>query len=234
MKLQPKHIPNILTIFRMALVPAIIVLLLIPPLQIGYYGISLYFWFDSADFDTYFHLNFTLAGCLFTLACITDWLDGFLARRNNWVSDFGKLWDPIADKILINSILICFLFQPNKGNASFAQYGPLIPIWIPIIMIIRDTVVEGTRIQAIKKGVLIPANIWGKLKTITQMIAILIIFFLFNVPQTDYAAYWFPRDFYLWYYLIQNIMMLVATAFSIISGVIYVYRFYKPKKTKTQ
>lgn len=202
MKLQPKHIPNLLTIFRMVLVPIIIVFMLVP------FGGNIYSLNGGTGdwgFACGFQLNFFLAGIFFVVACLSDTLDGYLARRNNWISNFGKLWDPIADKVLINSVLICFCAQG------------LIPIFIPIIMIARDVIVDASRMHASSKGAVIPANIYGKLKTVSQMLAIMIVFFIFN-SSIHNSQWWFS----------QNIMMWLALFFSVMSGIIYVVNIYKP------
>ncbi|MDR3257770.1 MAG: CDP-diacylglycerol--glycerol-3-phosphate 3-phosphatidyltransferase [Mycoplasmataceae bacterium] len=234
MRLQPKYIPNILTIFRIVLVPVIVIFMLVPFGNIVYSILNADIANESILLQSSFRVNFLVAGILFVIACITDWLDGYLARKNNWVSNFGKLWDPIADKVLINSILICLLFQPYYPGgeiSQYEQYGQMIPIWIPIIMIARDVIVDATRMYASNKQIVVPANIWGKLKTVAQMLAILIIFFIFNMVDIGtakivYSSHQFEKS----YYGIQNLMMFVALFFSILSGVIYLVKFYKMSK----
>lgn len=175
---------------------------------------------SSADI---YHINFNgttysfsitnvIAALCFVLACLTDALDGYLARRNQWTSDFGRLWDPIADKLLINAILICFAFQGK------------IYVWIPIIMISRDVIVDALRMYTItqKHAKDISANIFGKMKTIFQMLAIMIILFIFNGNAQS-----------LNYHLFQNMLMDLALCASIISGIIYVHKFL-PTKNKLQ
>lgn len=102
---------------------------------------------------------------IFIIASITDKLDGYLARKNNQVTNFGKFLDPIADKILVVAAMILFV-----------EMGRL-PAWIPIIVIFREFAVSGYRLIAVQNsGKVIAANIWGKLKTVTQMIAIILMF----------------------------------------------------------
>lgn len=206
MRLQTKHIPNILTISRLILVPIIITLILLPAQDIKF----LVYSFPFNDVPYYIYLKYLIAGVLFVGACLTDTLDGYLARRNKWVSNFGKLWDPIADKILINSILICFAFQET------------IPVWIPVVMITRDVVVDALRVQAVVHKQEISANIFGKLKTIFQMLAIIIIIFFFNRPlhESSIFNYYFP----------QNIVMYLALLTSIISGAIYFVKYTNKSK----
>lgn len=150
---------------------------------------------------------FVSIGIIFVVACITDAIDGFLARKFNWISEFGKLWDPIADKILINTTLIAF---------AIAQ---LVPWPIIVLMICRDIIVDAGRIYAAQAKKTIAADIFGKLKTIFQMVALILIFFIFNnQPSPD-----------LWYWLIQNFFIYLATIFSLISGINYMIKIYHPK-----
>lgn len=102
---------------------------------------------------------------IFIIASITDKLDGYLARKNNQVTNFGKFLDPIADKILVVAAMILFV---GMGR---------LPAWIPIIVIFREFAVSGYRLIAVQNnGKVIAANVWGKLKTVTQMIAIILMF----------------------------------------------------------
>ncbi len=106
-----------------------------------------------------------IADIIFIIASITDKLDGTIARKNNQVTNFGKFLDPIADKILVLAAMIMLV-----------EYGK-IPGWIPIIILFREFVVSGYRlIAAEKSGQVIAASVWGKLKTVTQMIAIIAMF----------------------------------------------------------
>ena len=101
----------------------------------------------------------------FVLASYTDHLDGSIARKRNMVTDLGKFLDPIADKLLINSLII-FLSIPGTiygGQMAF-------PYWCAIILIVRDLVIDALRQMAAIKGTVIPANIWGKLKTVLEMV----------------------------------------------------------------
>lgn len=230
--MRKENIPNMLIIFRIILAIAIVVLMLIPfdpELSFGgkvYFGDPIYTFKSVLNPDGTFpysrvYLNEIIAGSLFVLACFTDWLDGLIARKKGWVSDFGKLWDPIADKILINSILVCF------------AYWKLIPAFIPIIMIARDVAVDADKMVAASKGVVVPANFFGKLKTVVQMFAIVVIFFFFNanINVVNFRADLGQDDRAIWWG-IQNLAMYLAAFISVLSGIIYFVDIAKNKKVK--
>ncbi len=148
------NLPNKLTLFRIILVP-IMVIVSFFDIPGSFLGIPTTMW----------GLNL-----IFIIASITDKLDGYLARKNNQVTTFGKFLDPIADKILVVTAMILLV-----------EMGRL-PAWIPIIVIFREFVVSGYRLIAVQnEGKVIAANIWGKLKTVTQMLGI-ICMFLTNHP----------------------------------------------------
>lgn len=155
------NLPNKLTILRVIMIPFFVLFLLNE--KIPY--------------------NNLIAVVIFSLACITDALDGYIARKHNLVSNFGKFMDPLADKLLVSSAFICFV---EKG---------LLPAWIVIIIISREFIISGFRLVAVDNGVVIAASIWGKFKTIVQMVmAILLIvnfdFEFFNILEqvSIYAA----------------------------------------------
>ena len=199
-----KNIPNYLTILRIILAIIIIPILLVD-FNIVLYKIN----FQNTNIDI--KLNIIIGLCLFCVSAISDALDGFLARKYNWISDFGKFWDPIADKILTNSTLFCLAAPINN----------LLPIWIPIIFLIRDIIIDGTRMVASKNNIVIAANIWGKLKTINLMIGIIILMLIGSSYSSNSLYYW----------LIQNLLIYTSLLLSIISGCIYLYNYYlKTKK----
>ena len=145
------NLPNKLTLARIAIVPFFVAALLLSE--------------NSPAFRI-------IAFVLFLAACITDTLDGNIARARNLITDFGKLLDPIADKLLVSSAIICFV-----------QLGSL-PAWIAIIIIARDFIISGFRLLAADKGVVIAASVLGKAKTVAQMIMIGLL--IFNQPHLSF------------------------------------------------
>ena len=147
------NLANKLTIFRIILVPV----LMIVPIVDSIYGIS----GELLGVPT----SFWIMNIIFIIASITDKLDGYIARSRNQVTTIGKFLDPLADKILVLSALIILV-----------EYGK-IPSWIPIIVLAREFIVSGYRLIAVEKGgKVISASIWGKIKTVTQMFAIILVF----------------------------------------------------------
>lgn len=143
------NLPNKLTVFRMILVPIFLIVAYVG-IPGTILGVSNTFW---------------VLDIIFIIASLTDKFDGAIARKYNLVTDFGKFLDPIADKILVLSALVMLV-----------EFGK-IPAWIPIIVLAREFLVSGYRLVAAQSsGKVIAANIWGKLKTVTQMIAIILIF----------------------------------------------------------
>ena len=139
--MKKMNLPNKLTLLRIALVPFVIAAILIQ-----------------------FPFHFTVAGLLFGAAAITDAFDGKIARRDNLITDFGKFADPLADKILVISVLVCFVKLGLCGA---------IPL---IIIIFREFAITSVRLVASAKGKVIAANMWGKVKTVSQIVAIVAIF----------------------------------------------------------
>ena len=145
---------------------------------------------------------------LFIIASFTDTLDGYLARSRDEVTDFGKFLDPIADKILVIAVMIIFV-----------QYGRL-PAWIPIIVIFREFLVSGYRLIAVeKKGKVIAANIWGKIKTVTQMIALSLMFIDSNVYCAIINGNIAGWEF--WLNLLTTVLMTVSVVATVFSGYQY-------------
>ncbi|MDR2636473.1 MAG: CDP-diacylglycerol--glycerol-3-phosphate 3-phosphatidyltransferase [Mycoplasmataceae bacterium] len=211
-----KNIPNILTIIRILMSVAVIALLCMPN---AWFIISKskpwVYNYDLWDDHYYFSLRWLLAGGLFVLASLTDFLDGYLARKYNWISDWGKIWDPLADKVLVNTTLILLCIGFNKLGQIF--------VIIPIILIVRDMVVDGYRMSALsKEKIVVPANIFGKLKTIFQFIGIITIFFAFN--SDGGGSLWEKTKAF---YVLQNGILWIACVLSIVSGIIYVCKIKK-------
>lgn len=141
------NLPNKLTIFRMILVPIFVIIAYLP--------------IDNFVFG--FSIKFLILDFIFIIASITDHLDGHIARKTNQVTTFGKFLDPIADKVLVLSSLVIM-----------CEFN-LIPAWIPVVVLTREFLVSGFRLVAAEKGTVISASIWGKIKTATTMIAIILI-----------------------------------------------------------
>ena len=161
------NLPNKLTVVRMALVPFFVAALLLSMTN------------DSLKW---------VALALFVIASLTDFADGYIARKYNLITNFGKFMDPLADKILTISGMICLI---ELGR---------IPSWIVIIIVAREFIISGFRLVAAENGVVIAANYWGKFKTTFQMI--MIILMIMNIPQLQ---------------ILTNIVMWIALALTLIS-----------------
>lgn len=166
-----------------------------------------------------------LALCIvFVIGALSDFVDGYIARKYNMVTDLGKFLDPIADKLLVNSIFIFLCIEP-----SFAPNQEVLNLMFifVIIMIARDLVVDALRLIAVQKKIVIAANIFGKAKTVAQMITI--PFLLLNDwPFSYFDASW-PEAL-----KISNILMYITTVLSLLSGIIYVYKNWEVLKEKKQ
>lgn len=186
------NLPNKLTIFRIILVPLMVI--------IPFFGIS----------GTFLGIPITwlIIDSIFILASLTDKLDGYLARKNNQVTTFGKFLDPLADKILVLAAMV-MLVEMQK-----------LPAWIPIIVLAREFMVSGYRLIAVEKGgKVIAASKWGKLKTVTQMIAIIVAFLDLNAFGECFTGTLKGGDLVV--NLFVTIMMIVQTIATIFSGVDY-------------
>lgn len=168
--------PNKLTILRIIMVPVFMAFLLMNQIP--------------------FHMIFALA--VFLLASVTDLIDGKLARKYNQVTNFGKLMDPLADKLLVTSALVCFV---GMG---------LVDVWAVVIIIAREFLVTSIRLIAAGSGKVIAASIWGKVKTNSQVIAIVAIML---------------ADFFSLPVYVGEVFIWVAAAFTVISGVQYAYTY---------
>lgn len=189
------NLPNRLTTLRMFLVP-IVILLLILPIELNIDLPSYNFKYGS------FNLSYLLAAILFIIASFTDYLDGKIARNRNLVTTYGKFMDPIADKLLVNSLFIILTYTGE------------IPVYITLVIILRDIFVDGIRLVVASSGTVISANVWGKLKTILQMLAIPIVL-LNNLP----FSLWLSFD-------VAFVLCALAATASFLSGVSYFYRSY--------
>ncbi len=190
------NLPNKLTIFRIILVPLMVIIPFLG-LEDKVLGISIAYW---------------LMNLIFVIASYTDHLDGKLARKNNQITTFGKFADPLADKILV---LAAMLILVEDGN---------LPAWIPIIVIFREFVVSGYRLIAVEKGgEVIAASIWGKLKTVTQMFAIFLMFI--NINDTNVFGAFINGNLTgaeLIINILATILMLISVIATIFSGWDYI------------
>lgn len=152
-----------------------------------------------------------LALATFIIAVFSDYLDGFLAQKYNITSDFGKLMDPIADKILTLSAFLAFVEMK------------LVPAWIVVIIIMRELVITGLRITALKNKEVLPAGMSGKHKTASQMISIFVIltFIIFKEAGVRVFGFWDASCEY-WYKQTIFALMLITAVLTVISGVSYI------------
>lgn len=157
------NVPTKLTFLRLILALLIIILLLFPFYRIGFEFKT--FLYHSILID----VRYILCGLIFIIASFTDYLDGYIARKKKQVTNFGKFSDAIADKVLVNSVLIIFASQG------------FIPAIVPVVIIVRDIVVDAIRMNVAEKGVVQAAKMSGKIKTASLMIGIILTFF-YNLP----------------------------------------------------
>lgn len=185
------NLPNKITITRIVLSVLVLIMMVFPFYELG------------IDWPTYLvggkveiSLKYIICAILFIIGSTTDFLDGYLARKNNQVTDFGKVMDAIADKILVNGILIVLAVDG------------FIPMAIPVIIITRDTFVDSIKMVAGQEGHAVGASILGKLKTICMMTGVSLML-LSNLP------------FELWGIAVADTLIILATVLSVVSGVQY-------------
>lgn len=187
--------PNKLTLLRIILIPGFVTFLLMPD----------------------FTLSYLFAGLFFGVASITDYFDGKIARKNNLITDFGKLMDPVADKLLVAAAFICFI---ETGLASS---------WILIIILLREFLVTSVRMVSSARNIVIAANMWGKVKTVSQIVAIVLVIVLqfalqlFNqgfIPSggLDIALLTNVFD------IIGRVAVWISAALTLISGCVYIWQ----------
>ncbi|HEY6871529.1 MAG TPA: CDP-diacylglycerol--glycerol-3-phosphate 3-phosphatidyltransferase [Geobacteraceae bacterium] len=183
------NLPNLLTLLRIALIPAMAILLFSPSQEAG-------FW----------------AAAVFAIASVTDWLDGYLARRMRIVTTFGKFLDPIADKLIVMAALIMIL-----------PFGR-VPAWMVLVILGREIIITGLRGIASTEGIVIPASNLGKFKTIFQIVAILGL-----LLHYDYHWFFAVHNPYL-YVNMHNVGMFylwIAFVLTVWSGVDYLHKFVR-------
>ncbi len=186
------NLPNKLTLLRIAIVPFMIATLLID-----------------------FPLHFFVSGLLFGAASLTDYFDGKIAREQNLITDFGKFADPLADKILVISCLVCFV--------AMKLCDPV----LVIIVLFREFAITSIRLVAASTGRVIAANMWGKVKTVTQIIAIVAVFvFQFFLElckvQIIPLSQSITDAIAPWLVVAGEVLLWISTVFAIISGIIYI------------
>lgn len=185
------NLANKITMGRIFLTILVVLVLIVP---LNAFGINLPKLFVNESIVI--ELKYIIAGVLFLVASLTDTLDGYIARKYNMVTDFGKMMDAIADKVLVNSVLIIL-----------SAHGIINPI-IPIVIITRDTIVNTIKMIAGNKGEVVAASVLGKLKTICLMTGMTLTLF-YNLP------------FELINLRVADFLLLIAVVLSIVSGVQY-------------
>ena len=181
------NLPNKLTVFRIFLVPVIVFFLI-------YKGLENHYLY---------------ALLVFLIASYTDRLDGRIARKNGIITNFGKIMDPLADKILVVSVFICF-------TAS-----GIVPTWATVLIVCREFIVTSIRFLILEDSKkIVSANMWGKLKTISQMLTLIFILSIQSCGSLFDINLFLP-------YIIQNVLIWISVALSVVSGIIYVLKNYK-------
>lgn len=181
------NIPNALTIIRMLITPVFLAIILCESIS---------------------H-RFLIACLVFSVAAITDAVDGKLARKNNQITNFGKFLDPIADKVLTTAALLAFM---SMGLCN---------IWIVMIVLVREFAIASVRMIAASGGVVIPANIWGKIKTVSQMAFTILIMLLgetWDIISTVNAELFVKLPDLS---IISNGLLWITAILTVISGAIY-------------
>lgn len=179
------NIPNRITISRIFLIPIFIILLTVP------------FNFGTINLgEASVPIAHLIGAIIFIIAAATDWVDGYYARKYNLVTNFGKFLDPLADKLLVSAALILLI------ELGFA------PAWVVIVIISREFAVTGLRLVAAGSGIVLAAGNMGKLKTVTQLVAIIALL-LYNFP---FSYINFPFG---------TIMLYIALFFTVLSGIDY-------------
>ncbi len=171
------NLPNKLTLLRVCMIPLFVIFALIETTATQ-----------------------VLAVIVFLLACLTDYLDGSIARGCNMVTDFGKFMDPIADKLLVMSAIVILVSQNRM------------PAWVCIVMLAREFIISGFRLVAAGKGTVIAAGMTGKAKTVTQMAAIVMLFLFSSVHGGGHG----------FFYGLSNVVLYASAILSIVSCVEYI------------
>lgn len=187
------NLPNKISLFRILLVPVVALIMLFP---YGSFNINV----GSLDLGIV-SISYTQLAVLviFIIASISDYVDGYIARKYSLVTSFGKFIDPIADKLIVNTVFILLMLQGNI---------PVVPV---LLMIWRDMIVDGLRMSAASQGRVVAADLLGKLKTVLQMLTIMVLL-LNNYP---FEIVRFPMgEFLLW----------LSALISVVSGITYYFK----------
>ena len=169
------NLPNKITVFRMCMIPVFL----------------LFFLVDAIPFHN------VIALIVFIVACLSDALDGHLARKYNLVTNFGKFMDPLADKLLVCTALLCFLEQGT------------IPLLVVVVIVAREFIISGFRLVAAEGGLVIAASYWGKFKTATQMVMSVLL-----ILHLDYS----------WFAVLETVFIWLSFALTVISLVDYLVK----------
>lgn len=188
--MKKMNLPNKITLVRIALAVIVLVLLTVPWHQLG-------IEFPVYEIlDVNVDLKYIISGVLFMIASITDFLDGHIARSRGLVTDFGKVMDAIADKVLVNGLLIIL------------AYNGFISIVVPVVIITRDIVVDSIKMVSGSKGKVVAASWTGKIKTICMMVGITLVLF-YNLPFEYFDL------------AVADLLVMIATILSVVSGCQY-------------
>lgn len=171
------NLPNKLTVIRVLLIP--------------FFILFMYVEIIGNELDKY------VALAIFCIASFTDFLDGYIARKNNLITNFGKFMDPLADKLLVISAMICLMDLDR------------FPSYAVQIIIAREFIISGFRLVASDNGVVIAAGMLGKIKTVVTMFTIILLLFSFSLPHIN---------------IIENIMIWLTVLFTVISLIEYIYK----------
>lgn len=169
------NLPNKITVFRMCMIPVFL----------------LFFLVEEIPFHN------VIALVVFIVACLSDALDGHLARKYNLVTNFGKFMDPLADKLLVCTALLCFLAQGT------------IPLLVVVVIVAREFIISGFRLVAAEGGLVIAASYWGKFKTATQMVMSVLL-----ILHLEFA----------WFAVLETVFIWLAFALTVISLVDYLVK----------
>lgn len=163
-KKKGMNLPNKITCARLVISAIVLIILCMPWSNLGIeFPVISFFGIEQVD------IKYIVCGVLFLIGSVTDFLDGYIARKYNLVTDFGKVMDAIADKVLVNGVLIIL------------AYDKFIPLIVPVIIITRDIVVDSIKMASGSKGKVVAASWPGKIKTICMMIGLTLVFF-YNIP----------------------------------------------------